>query len=89
MVGMLKGSTDVARLYKSASVKATDIGGETSEDHGGIMLYDGIPGTDSGHVVNVTSYFDRFWEHGNHTDRVFFVIEKLSEGGNEECDDVE
>jgi hypothetical protein len=44
--------------------------------HGGVELHDGVPGAEDGHVVNVTSYFDRFWEQGNHVDRVFFVLAK-------------
>ena len=71
-------------IFVSAEVKATEQGGSTSQEfEGGVRLYDGIPGPDEGHAVNVTSYFDRFWEHGNHTDRVFFVLAKRQDASDE------
>ena len=42
----------------------------------GIRIYHGTPSPDAGHVVKVTSYFDRFWEHGQHTERYFMVLDK-------------
>jgi len=47
------------------------------ETHSGVRLYYGIPGKDNGHAVNVTSYFDRFWERGQHTERYFIAVSRL------------
>jgi hypothetical protein len=47
------------------------------ESIGGIRLYQGLPGPSTGHRVYEQSYFDRFWENGQHVDRYFiYVIKK-------------
>mmetsp|Transcript_34834 Transcript_34834/g.90988 ORF Transcript_34834/g.90988 Transcript_34834/m.90988 type:complete len:159 (+) Transcript_34834:128-604(+) len=44
------------------------------EDFGGIRLYEGLPPQGCGHVVNETSYFDRFWEHGKRVRRFYLAV---------------
>ena len=75
MVGKLKSKTG-KKICRSVEVEPTEVGGKTSEVFNGIRLYDGIPGPDSGHAANVTSYFDRFWEHGNKRERYFIFVTK-------------
>ena len=36
----------------------------------------GTPGPSAGHAVQSKSYFDRFWEHGQHTGRHYFVLRR-------------
>ena len=64
---------DGAKLFASND-KASCTGDGGYETHGGVRLRYGIPGKDSGHAVNVTSYFDRFWERGQHTERYFIAV---------------
>lgn len=66
---------DDALLFTSAASTAARARGSFAV-HGSVELHDGVPGEEDGHVANVTSYFDRFWEQGNHVDRVFFVLAK-------------
>ncbi len=42
----------------------------------GVHIYHGTPGLAGGFVVDQQSYFDRFWEHGQHVDRFFLLLEK-------------
>lgn len=42
-----------------------------------IHIYHGLPGPAGGFLVDEQSYFDRFWEHGQHVDRFFMVLAKL------------
>jgi hypothetical protein len=42
----------------------------------GVSLHKGIPDQEAGHAANVTSYFDRFWEHGNKRERYFIFVTK-------------
>jgi len=64
-------------LYKSNDKASITSGDGGHELHNGVRLYYGIPGPDSGHAVNVTSYFDRFWERGQHTERYFIAVIKV------------
>eukprot|EP01041_Mallomonas_annulata_P001445 gene1445-2782_t len=48
------------------------------EQVGNWMLYEGNPGTDGGHIVHASSYFDRLWKRGSLTERYFLVLEKIS-----------
>ena len=41
-----------------------------------IKLYSGTPGPDCGYIVNVSSFFDRFWQNGEYLDRAFLVVQK-------------
>jgi len=49
----------------------------TAENIQNVLLHNGIPSKKIGHAANVTSYFDRFWEHGQHTDRYFLALKKV------------
>ena len=40
----------------------------------GVPLYEGVPGCKCGHRVFQQSYFDRFWENGQHNDRFFISV---------------
>ena len=40
----------------------------------GVRLYQGVPGPSAGHRVYEQSYFDRFWENGQHVDRYFISL---------------
>ena len=40
----------------------------------GVRLYQGLPGRLAGHRVYQQSYFDRFWENGQHVDRYFIAV---------------
>ena len=42
----------------------------------GIRIFHGSPGAEGGFLVDEQSYFDRFWEHGQHADRFFLLLEK-------------
>ena len=44
------------------------------EDVGPVRLYYGHPDARAGHVVRSSSYFDRFWGHGGHTDRYYLAL---------------
>lgn len=39
-------------------------------------LYEGVPGSAAGHVVEASSYFDRLWKRGQLTKRYFLVLQK-------------
>jgi len=41
----------------------------------GVRVYTGMPGPEAGHAVLAQSYFDRFWEHGQHTGRHYLVLQ--------------
>ena len=43
----------------------------------GVHVYSGMPTAEAGHAVLEQSYFDRFWEHGQHTGRHYLVLERL------------
>ncbi|CAE8586991.1 unnamed protein product [Polarella glacialis] len=64
-------------LFASAVLKADhDVDLTLSKDVKGVQLHCGTPGTCAGHAVQTTSFFDRLWKHGSHSDRYFFVAEK-------------
>ena len=42
----------------------------------GVHVYAGMPGPSAGHAVESKSYFDRFWEHGQHTGRHYLVLRR-------------
>ena len=50
---------------------------ERYETVSGVRLYEGLPGPLTGHRVYEQSYFDRFWENGQHIDRYFITLVKL------------
>ena len=45
---------------------------------GGVHVYAGMPGPEAGHAVLAQSYFDRFWEHGQHTGRHYLVVARAA-----------
>ncbi|KAJ1639972.1 hypothetical protein T492DRAFT_1139101 [Pavlovales sp. CCMP2436] len=47
------------------------------EDSGGVAVHHGVPGRAQGHHVRVASYFDRFWEQGQHVERYFIDVTRL------------
>ncbi|CAJ1360185.1 unnamed protein product [Effrenium voratum] len=56
-----------------ASVLAKDV----RETVQGIDLNAGTPGKRAGHrKQTTTSYFDRLWAHGDHTDRYYFMVQR-------------
>jgi hypothetical protein len=72
-------------LQKKNSKKNKDKGkspdGEWSvlEEQGGVTLYVGKPGIESGHVADASSYFDRLWKRSSLEERYFIVLSKESE----------
>ena len=44
----------------------------------GVSLHTGIPNQEAGHAANVTSYFDRFWKHGNKRERYFIFVKRVT-----------
>eukprot|EP00930_Biecheleria_cincta_P056048 TRINITY_DN42241_c0_g1_i1.p1 TRINITY_DN42241_c0_g1~~TRINITY_DN42241_c0_g1_i1.p1 ORF type:complete len:542 (+),score=94.00 TRINITY_DN42241_c0_g1_i1:102-1628(+) len=48
-----------------------------SEDVQGVEIHHGLPGKHAGHAKNASSFFDRFWSNGQHTDRFFFVVQRI------------
>ncbi|KAJ1481156.1 putative methyltransferase-domain-containing protein [Baffinella frigidus] len=50
------------------------------DDSHGVTLYQGVPGPDSGHAAEASSYFDRLWQKGiskhSHTKERFFLCIK-------------
>ncbi|KAK3247312.1 hypothetical protein CYMTET_43184 [Cymbomonas tetramitiformis] len=67
----------VFQSVRGAECSSAGDGSATFEDVDGVRLYHGIPGSDSGHAVHAASYFDRFWERGQHTGRYFLVLAKV------------
>jgi len=49
------------------------------EEQGGVALYVGKPGIESGHVADASSYFDRLWKRSSLEERYFLVLEKHCE----------
>ena len=41
-----------------------------------MRLYHGTPGEESGHLRSEQSYFDRFWEYRQDTERFFMLLER-------------
>ena len=42
-----------------------------------VLLYEGTPGSEAGHNVPASSYFDRMWTSGKKTRRFFFCVHVL------------
>lgn len=55
---------------------SVDLPSRHSERIDGVHIYHGTPGAAGGFVVDEPSYFDRFWEHGQHVDRFFLLLVK-------------
>ena len=51
-------------------------GAPWSEEIEGVRLYHGTPGEESGHLRSEQSYFDRFWEYRQDTERFFMLLER-------------
>ena len=47
-----------------------------SESVDRVHIHQGTPGPAGGFLVDEQSYFDRFWEHGQHVDRFFLLLVK-------------
>lgn len=73
-VAVLRNGSDTP-AFQSASLPSAESG--SVEMVAGLELHLGIAGSDAGHSVRVTSFFDRFWEHGQHVDRFYFVLQKV------------
>lgn len=43
-----------------------------------INVYVGKPGTECGHVIDASSYFDRLWKRGKIVDRYFILLKKTT-----------
>ena len=43
-----------------------------------VTIYGGYPGSDGGHVVEASSYFDRFWDKGQKSRRYFLIVKKCT-----------
>ena len=44
------------------------------KEQGGVTLYVGKPGIESGHVADASSYFDRLWKRSSLEERYFLVL---------------
>ena len=58
------------------SVALPEHEGEPRGSVEGVHVYAGMPGPSAGHAVESKSYFDRFWEHGQHTGRHYLVLRR-------------
>jgi len=47
-----------------------------AEELCGMLVYEGTPGPAVGHAAAVSSYFDRFFQHGQHTERYYMAVAK-------------
>uniref|UniRef100_A0A7S4F6X9 tRNA (guanine(46)-N(7))-methyltransferase n=2 Tax=Chrysotila carterae TaxID=13221 RepID=A0A7S4F6X9_CHRCT len=66
------GSQKTPRLFRSVDMSTQ----MPFEEFAGVRVYLGVPGREGGHLVNETSYFDRFWEHGQHVERCFLLLSR-------------
>ena len=66
-------------LVSQAVDEGGDKGGDSFETIDGVRIYHGVPGPEAGHLVQgveASSYFDRFWQHGQHVDRFYMVLSR-------------
>ena len=68
------GAPASARLLLSVALPEGE--GAPREAVEGVHVYAGMPGPSAGHAVQSKSYFDRFWEHGQHTGRHYLVLRR-------------
>lgn len=75
------GLVSVDLQKKNSKKKDNDNKGEWNilEEQGGITLYVGKPGIESGHVADASSYFDRLWKRSSLEERYFLVLKKKSD----------
>jgi len=60
------------------SVALPEHEGEPRGSVEGVHVYAGMPGPSAGHAVESKSYFDRFWEHGQHTGRHYLLLRRAA-----------
>ncbi|CAE7940051.1 RH20 [Symbiodinium necroappetens] len=64
------------RLFEASSdVDASHL--EDAEEMCGLLICRGCPGEAEGHAAKVSSQFDRFFQHGQHTDRFYISVVKV------------
>ena len=63
-------------LYRSVALPPSCTNVTCTEDIGGVTVYHGVPGVESGHLVGASSYFDRFWQAGQFVERYFLLLER-------------
>ncbi|CAE7839909.1 trmB [Symbiodinium sp. CCMP2592] len=64
------------RLFEaSGDVDASHL--EDAEEMCGLLICRGCPGEAEGHAAKVSSQFDRFFQHGQHTDRFYISVVKV------------
>jgi len=71
-VAALRDTSSGARLLKSEVVPECT----SFERVEGVHVYHGTPGRRCGHLVSEQSYFDRFWNAGQHSERFFLMLVK-------------
>ncbi|CAK8992509.1 unnamed protein product [Durusdinium trenchii] len=75
-IGLLRGPSDLARCFEPlGDVPAEHL--ETAEEMCGLLICQGCPGEEAGHVVQASSQFDRFFQHGQHLDRFYLAVCKV------------
>lgn len=47
-----------------------------ADEFNGILVLKGTPGPEVGHAVATESYFDRFFQHGQHNERYYIAVSK-------------
>ena len=60
-------------IFNAREADVSSAGVEIVND---VRVYKGIPGPQCGHRVYEQSYFDRFWQQGQHVDRYFISVVK-------------
>lgn len=50
---------------------------ENAEEMCGLLICKGCPTVEAGHLVQATSQFDRFFQHGQHVDRFYLAVCKV------------
>jgi len=65
--------TDGARIFDPH----TDVDDELADQENGVLIWQGTPGAEAGHAVAESSQFDRFFQHGNHSERYYISVVKV------------
>eukprot|EP00933_Yihiella_yeosuensis_P014246 TRINITY_DN12835_c1_g1_i1.p1 TRINITY_DN12835_c1_g1~~TRINITY_DN12835_c1_g1_i1.p1 ORF type:complete len:513 (-),score=92.14 TRINITY_DN12835_c1_g1_i1:105-1535(-) len=73
-VGSLRKTNGERMFQPLADVPMEHI--ETAEECCGMLMCTGTPGVEAGHAVQAASQFDRFFQHGQHTERYYVAAVK-------------
>eukprot|EP00439_Symbiodinium_sp_Y106_P023445 s7248_g2.t2 len=74
-LGLLRRSPGGRLFEASGDVDASHL--EDAEEMCGLLICRGCPSEAEGHAAKVSSQFDRFFQHGQHTDRFYISVVKV------------